>query len=35
MLSLYDDLQVNTINMKTDMLQAFNVKVDYVDADGD
>ena len=35
MLSLFDELQVNTINMKTDMMQAFNVKVDYVDVDGD
>jgi len=35
MLATYDALQVVTILMKTDMLSALNVSVDYVDADGD
>ncbi len=35
MLSTYDELQKNVIFMKVDMLQALNIKVDYVDADGD
>jgi hypothetical protein len=35
MLELYDELQVNVINLKVDMLQALNISVDYVDADGD
>ena len=35
MLETYDELQKNVVLMKTDMLQAFNVRVDYVDADGD
>ncbi len=35
MLSLYDALQQNVIYMKVDMLQLMNIKVDYVDADGD
>lgn len=35
MLRLYDELQKNVVNMKVDMLQALNVNVDYVDADGD
>ncbi len=35
MLQLYDALQQNVIYMKVDMLQLMNVKVDYVDADGD
>jgi hypothetical protein len=35
MLSTYDELQMNVILMKVDMLQALNVRVDYVDADGD
>ncbi len=35
MLKVYDELQKNVILMKVDMLQALNVKVDYVDADGD
>ena len=35
MLEAYDELQKNVINMKVDMLQALNIRVDYVDADGD
>ena len=35
MLSAYDALQKNVILMKVDMFQALNVKVDFVDADGD
>ena len=31
----YDELQKVVILLKVDMLQAFNVNVDYVDADGD
>lgn len=35
MLRTYDELQKNVVLMKVDMFQALNVKVDYVDADGD
>jgi len=35
MLSTYDQLQLNVVNMKVDMLQALNINVDFVDADGD
>ena len=35
MLETYDELQKNVVYLKVDMLQALNVKVDYVDADGD
>lgn len=35
MLNTYDALQDNVINFKIDMLQSLNIKVDYVDADGD
>lgn len=35
MLQTYDELQKNVILMKVDMLQALNINVDYVDADGD
>ncbi len=35
MLSAYDALQLNVVYMKVDMLQALNINVDYVDADGD
>lgn len=35
MLSAYDELQKNVVLMKVDMLQALNISVDYVDADGD
>lgn len=35
MTQTYDALQVNVVYMKVDMLQALNISVDYVDADGD
>ena len=35
MTKAYDELQKVVILFKTDMLQAFNISVDYVDADGD
>lgn len=35
MLATYDELQQNVVYMKVDMLQALNINVDYVDADGD
>ena len=35
MLQAFDALQVIVVHLKVDMLQAFNVAVDYVDADGD
>lgn len=35
MLTLYDALQIMIPWIKVDMLQAFNVNVDYIDADGD
>lgn len=35
MLKTYDELQKNVPNLKVDMLQALNVRVDFVDADGD
>lgn len=35
MLETYDELQKNVVYMKVDMLQALNINVDYVDADGD
>ena len=35
MLEAYDELQKNVVLLKVDMLQALNVKVDFVDADGD
>lgn len=35
MLQTYDELQKNVILMKVDMMQALNVKIDYIDADGD
>jgi predicted lipoprotein len=35
MLNTYDQLQMNVILLKVDMLQALNINVDYVDADGD
>ena len=34
-LDLYDDLQTAVVLLKVDMMQAMNIKVDYVDADGD
>ena len=35
MLKSYDELQKVVVLLKVDMLQAFNINVDYVDADGD
>lgn len=35
MLQTYDELQKNVVLLKVDMLQALNINVDYVDADGD
>ena len=35
MLETYDELQKNVVLLKVDMLQAMNIKVDFVDADGD
>jgi hypothetical protein len=35
MLETFDVLQSNVIWLKVDMLQALNIRVDYVDADGD
>jgi predicted lipoprotein len=35
LLALYDELQRNTIRIKTEVMQVLNVKIDYVDADGD
>ncbi len=35
MLEAYDELQNNVVLMKVDMFQAMNIRVDYVDADGD
>ncbi|NBC64561.1 MAG: peptidase M75 superfamily protein [Bacteroidetes bacterium] len=35
MLATYDELQKNVVFLKVDMLQALNINVDYVDADGD
>jgi len=35
MLALYDELQKAVVSLKVDMLQALNIQVDFVDADGD
>jgi predicted lipoprotein len=35
MLEAYDQLQRNVVLLKVDMLQALNIDIDYVDADGD
>lgn len=35
MLATYDELQKNVVLLKVDMLQALNIRVDFVDADGD
>lgn len=35
MLQTYDELQKNVVNLKVDLLQALNIRVDFVDADGD
>ncbi len=35
MLTAYDELQKAVVLLKVDMLQALNIQVDFVDADGD
>lgn len=35
MLETFDELQRNVVLMKVDMVQAMNIAIDYVDADGD
>lgn len=35
MLATYDELHKNMVYLKVDMLQALNIDVDYIDADGD
>lgn len=35
LLTLYDELQKTVILLKVDMMQALNVRIDYIDADGD
>lgn len=35
LLGLYDELQKAVVLLKVDMMQALNIQVDYVDADGD
>ncbi len=35
MLNTYDELQKNVVHMKVDMVQAFSISIDFVDADGD
>lgn len=35
LLNLYDELQKAVILLKVDMMQALNVRIDYIDADGD
>ncbi|UKM64754.2 imelysin family protein [Flavobacteriaceae bacterium GSB9] len=35
MTEAYDALQLVVVSLKVDMMQAFNISVDYVDADGD
>ncbi len=35
MTEAYDALQLAVVSLKVDMLQAFNISIDYVDADGD
>ena len=35
MLATYDQLQLNIVHIKVDMMQAFNINIDFVDADGD
>ncbi len=35
MLKTFDELQKNVVLMKVDMFQALNIRVDFVDADGD
>lgn len=35
MLAAYDEIQKTVVMMKVDMMQALNIQIDYVDADGD
>jgi len=35
MLALYDELQKAVVTLKVDMMQALNIQIDFVDADGD
>tara|TARA_B110000444_G_scaffold29365_1_gene24477 strand:- start:2092 stop:3183 length:1092 start_codon:yes stop_codon:yes gene_type:complete len=35
MLEVYDDIQAAVVKLKTEMLYALNISVDYVDSDGD
>ena len=35
MTKAYDELQKAVVLLKVDMLQAFSINIDYVDADGD
>jgi len=35
MLATFDELQKNVVLLKVDMLQALDISVNYVDADGD
>ncbi len=35
MLNTYDEIQKSVVLLKVDMMQALNIQVDYVDADGD
>ena len=35
MLASFDELQKNVPPLKVDMMQALNIRIDYVDADGD
>ena len=35
MILSFDELQKNVVYFKLDMMQALNITVDYVDADGD
>ena len=35
MTEAYDALQLVVVSLKVDMVQAFNISIDYVDADGD
>lgn len=35
MLTAYDEIQKSVVIMKVDMMQALNIQIDYVDADGD
>jgi hypothetical protein len=35
MTEAYDVLQLAVVSLKVDMIQAMNINIDYVDADGD